>query len=113
MAEDNLLASTPPTPYYAVVFTSCRTAVDDEGYSATAERMLALAAEQDGYLGVESVRDGDGGGITVSYWRDLDAIARWRAATEHRQAQSGGRAKWYEQYRVRVCRVEREYGFGD
>jgi heme-degrading monooxygenase HmoA len=54
-----------------VIFSSLRTESDrDDG--AMAERMAALAAEQPGYLGVESARDGLG--ITVSYWRDLASI---------------------------------------
>ena len=76
-----------------------------------ADRMLQLAAQQDGYLGVESVRDADGTGITVSYWRDRDCIARWRAVTEHLAAQEQGRSHWYDRYHVRICLVEHEYGF--
>lgn len=59
-----MIANTPEPPYYAVIFTSERTDVD-EGYAAMAERMLALARTQPGFLGVESARDGVG--ITVSY----------------------------------------------
>ena len=80
------LASTPSPPYYAVVFTSVRTDVDGEGYARTAERMVQLATEQPGFLGVESARGSDGLGITVSYWDNLDAIRRWREHAEHRQA---------------------------
>lgn len=96
-------------PYYAVIFTSRRTPVD-AGYEEVAERMAALAAEQPGYLGIESVRDADGRGITVSYWRDLESIRAWRQHEEHLVAQARGRADWYEAYEVRVCRVEREHG---
>ncbi|WP_438019604.1 antibiotic biosynthesis monooxygenase [Sorangium sp. So ce315] len=96
-------------PYYAVIFTSRRTPGDD-GYGATGERMEALAREQPGFLGVESVRSADGHGITVSYWRDLESIRAWRQHEEHRAAQARGRAAWYEAYEVRVCRVERAYG---
>jgi heme-degrading monooxygenase HmoA len=99
-------ATTPKPPYYAVIFTSQRTSVDD-GYGAVADRMQELAAQQPGYLGVESSRDAAGLGITVSYWTSLEAIAGWRAQAEHRVAQAGGRAKWYEHFEVRVARVER------
>lgn len=58
------IAQTPEPPYYAVIFTSLR-AEGDQGYGAMAGRMLALAAMQPGFLGVESARDGVG--ITVSY----------------------------------------------
>jgi heme-degrading monooxygenase HmoA len=104
-------ARTPSPPYYAVIFTSVRTADDAEGYAATAARMVELAAAQPGFLGVESARDGDGVGITVSYWASLDAIRRWREHAEHRLAQAQGKALWYERFRLRVCRVEEDYGF--
>jgi heme-degrading monooxygenase HmoA len=102
------LAKTPEPPYYAVIFTSLRTAVD-EGYGAVADRMVELAAGQPGYLGVESVRGADGVGITVSYWASVEAIAAWRAHAEHRAAQHSGRAKWYEHFEVRIAKVERAY----
>lgn len=95
---------------YAVVFTSERT-VGDDGYAQTSEEMVALAAAQPGFLGVESARGEDGLGITVSYWRDEGAIRAWRAHADHLVAQRAGRQRWYRAYKVRVCRVEREYGF--
>lgn len=102
-----MLAETPTPPYYAVIFTSLRSEVE-EGYARTAARMLELAAEQPGYLGVESAREGLG--ITVSYWSDLEAIRRWKTQLDHREAQRLGREAWYSRYRVRIARVEREYG---
>lgn len=107
MAGPSELAGTPEPPYYAVIFSSLRTE-GDRGYGDTAARMLALAAEQPGFLGVESAREGLG--LTVSYWRDLDAIRQWKANAEHREAQRRGRAEWYADYRVRIARVERDYG---
>ena len=106
----NLLAATPTPPYYAVIFTSQRSAID-EGYNRMAQRMVELAAQQPGFLGVESARNASGLGITVSYWENMEAIARWKAQSEHRQAQQLGRDIWYERYRVRICKVEREHGF--
>ena len=99
-------ASTPEPPYYAVIFTSQRTDVDD-GYGAMGDRMVELASPQPGFLGVESTRDAGGLGITVSYWSSLEAIAAWRAHAEHRVAQSSGRRKWYAHFELRVARVER------
>ena len=101
----------PPAPYYAVIFSS--TLADDaEGYSTMADRMVALAKEQDGFLGVESAaRTSDGFGITVSYWRDLESIRRWKAQSEHAAAQKMGRDAFYRSYKLRIARVEREYGF--
>ncbi len=94
----------PDPPYYAVIFTSERTDRDD-GYAETARRMLALAAQQPGFLGVESARD-DALGITVSYWKDLAAIEAWRQDAEHLEAQRLGRKQWYRRYRLRIARVE-------
>lgn len=103
-------AATPAPPYYAVVFSSRRTPID-AGYARMAERMLELAAQQAGFLGTESARGADGFGITVSYWDSLDAIAQWKADSEHLAAQESGRRAWYAQYTVRVTRVERVYGW--
>jgi heme-degrading monooxygenase HmoA len=106
------IAKTPEPPYYAVVFTSSRTEADEEGYQRMAETMEQLAATQPGYLGIESARGADGLGITVSYWASLDAIRAWRENAEHRVAQRLGKERWYRAYELRVCRVERAYGFG-
>ena len=101
------IAATPRPPYYAVIFTSTRTDVD-EGYGETAERMLELASRQPGFLGVESAREEVG--ITVSYWADLESIKAWKAVAEHREAQSKGREKWYSAFKTRIALVERDYG---
>ena len=102
------IANTPQPPYYAVIFTSLRTE-GDNGYAAMAERMDALARQQPGFLGMESVRDGLG--ITIGYFRSLEDIAAWKRHVDHAEAQRRGRADWYSAYRVRIARVEREYGF--
>ncbi len=109
MKQQPQIAITPDPPYYAVIFTSLRTDIDD-GYAEMSGRMVELAAEQDGFLGVESARDGLG--ITVSYWRDLDSIRKWREHAEHRVAQQYGFEKWYRSFATRVCRVERDSYFG-
>jgi heme-degrading monooxygenase HmoA len=95
-------------PYYAVIFTALLTD-NIAGYIETAERMEELAKEQDGYLGIESARNIVG--ITVSYWRDLNAIIQWKNHVEHTEAREKGREQWYQQYQLRICKVEREYGF--
>ena len=107
MSHDEI-AKTPEPPYYAVIFTSLRTP-DGEGYDAMSGRMLKMAAEQPGYLGAESAREGVG--ITVSYWRSLEDIANWKRVAEHREAQRTGRERWYATFKTRVAKVERDYGF--
>jgi heme-degrading monooxygenase HmoA len=104
MSQD--IANTPPPPYYAVIFTNLRTAVD-EGYGDMAGKMVVLAAQQPGFLGVESVRDGLG--ITVSYWKDLESIRAWKAHAEHQLAQQLGHEKWYAAFKTRIAKVERDY----
>jgi heme-degrading monooxygenase HmoA len=101
------IASTPEPPYVAVVFTSLRTE-GDHGYAAMTTRMEQLAAEQPGYLGIESARDEVG--ITVSYWVDEDAAKAWKQVAAHLVAQRRGREAWYADYRVRVAVVHRDYG---
>jgi heme-degrading monooxygenase HmoA len=103
-----MIAQTPSPPYYAVIFTSLRTDAEQEAYSAMAEHMVELAAQQPGFLGMESVRDGLG--ITVSYWESLDAIRLWKMNSEHLVAQKYGRDKWYKTFKTRICKVERDYG---
>ena len=102
------IAETPVAPYYAVIFTSRRTE-GDQGYLKMAEAMLKLAECQQGYLGVESAREGLG--ITVSYWDSRESIAAWQRNASHLFAQQRGREMWYSEFKVRVCRVERDYAF--
>jgi heme-degrading monooxygenase HmoA len=92
------------------MFTSQRTD-GENGYGDMAARMVELASKQPGFLGVESVRDADGIGITVSYWESLDAIRNWKRNEEHLVAQAKGRSVWYQQFQLRICKVEREYRF--
>jgi len=109
LSEDGGIAKTPEPPYFAVIFTSVRTPDDASGYGEMSEVMLRLAAEQRGYLGVESAREEVG--ITVSYWRDLDSIREWKRHADHLIAQRTGRTTWYEAYTTRIARVERDYSF--
>lgn len=103
-----MIAKTPKPPYYAVVFTSIRTDSDFE-YAEMADKMLYLANKQEGFLGVESARSELG--ITVSYWESLEAIKKWKLHTEHTEAREKGRSMWYNAFKVRICKVEHEYGF--
>ncbi|MDQ3110192.1 MAG: antibiotic biosynthesis monooxygenase [Bacteroidota bacterium] len=103
-----MISNTPPPPYYAVIFTSIRTE-GENGCAEVAERMAELAQQQAGYLGHESARNETG--ITVSYWKDLESIRSWKMNTEHLFAQKKGREEFYSAYKVRIAKVEREYGF--
>ena len=102
------IANTPKPPYFAVIFTN-KTTGNMEGYEAMADRMVELAQQQPGYLGIESARNDIG--ITVSYWQDLESIKNWKQNTEHLRAQQSGRKQWYAAYTTRIALVERDYSF--
>ena len=102
------IANTPEPPYYAVIFTSHLTE-SDSSYTQTAEWIIELASQQPGFLGIESVRDDMG--ITVSYWSDIESIKAWKQNTEHLAAQKKGRDVWYKDFKIRIAKIERDYGF--
>jgi heme-degrading monooxygenase HmoA len=109
------MSATHPPPYYAVIFTSVRRTQPDDGYADTAAHMEELARQQPGFLGVDSARDPDGLGVTVSYWATEEAVRNWGRHAEHLLAQRSGREKWYTRYTLRVCKVElvRSFTRGD
>lgn len=95
-------------PYYAVIFTSIKIEAENN-YDDVAKRMVDLAAQQPGFIGVESARNEIG--ITISYWESLDAIKNWKNNAEHLIAQQLGKENFYQSYTTRICKVEREYSF--
>lgn len=99
-------------PYYAVIFSSIlKQKEDDDSYGEMATRMEKQAAMQTGYLGIESVRDANGTGITISYWENLDSIRAWKKNLDHQVAQDLGQSQWYQKYTVKICRVEDAYSW--
>jgi len=103
-----MIAKTPEPPYYAVIFTSERTE-GDNGYSEMADRMVQLAQKQEGFLGLESARKEIG--ISVSYWKDLESIRKWKQNADHLEAQQKGKSSWYKSYKTRIAKIERDYEF--
>jgi len=103
-----MIAKTPEPPYYAVIFTSVRSE-GDNGYAEITDKMMELAKEQPGFLGVESAREQLG--ITVSYWQDLESIQKWRENLDHQVARRKGKVDWYQQFTTRIAKVERDYSF--
>jgi heme-degrading monooxygenase HmoA len=98
-------------PYHACIFVDTRTHADHD-LAARAEEMVKLAEAQPGFLGLDSVRDADGLGILVSYWRDEPSVTAWREHATHATTRTDGRARpWYEALTVRVAKVERAYRF--
>lgn len=102
------ITQTPEVPYYAVIFTSTLSK-DTEGYEDMANKMVELTQQQPGFLGADSAREALG--ITVSYWQSLEAIASWKQQSEHLVAQKLGRERWYQNYSIRISKVERQYFF--
>lgn len=103
-----MIADTPKPPYYAVIFSSINTEHSLD-YSEMADKMVELAKQQNGFLGIESARNELG--ITVSYWQDLNAIKKWRENSEHTIAREKGRSEWYKAFKTRIALVEHDYEF--
>ncbi len=102
-------APLPDPPYWAVIFTAQRTAQDDGGYGAMADAIAKRALEQPGCIGMETTRDEDGLGITVSYWESEESLLAWKADAKHLVAQQLGKERWYSHYTLRVAKIERHY----
>jgi len=103
-----MIANTPKTPYYVVIFTSIRSNIEED-YASTAQKMTDLAKKQKGFLGVESAKEEIG--ITVSYWESLEAIKNWKMNVVHTEARNKGRSTWYKNFKVRIAKVTRDYEF--
>lgn len=97
--------------YYAVIFSSVRSKEHGDEYGMMAERMIELASEQSGFIGVESCRNDDGFGITVSYWESLEAIENWRNHSMHCEAKQRGKSSFCDEFKLRISKVisEREW----
>ena len=64
---------------------------------------------QAGYLGIDSVRDPTGLGVTVSYWESHAHAHAWRDQPEHAVIREAGRDRWYSHYSLHVAEVTRSY----
>lgn len=93
----------------AVIFVNQRTGADDVGYQAAAAAMDTLAAAQDGYCGIDTVRNDAGAGITISYWASEDSAKAWRDHPEHTAIRDAGRNRWYADYSLHVTSISRSY----
>ncbi len=69
----------------------------------------------DGFISIErfSSLTNEGKLVSLSFWRDADAVVAWRQATNHRKAQAKGRRDLFADYRLTVAQVERQYGLHD
>jgi heme-degrading monooxygenase HmoA len=93
----------------AVIFIAQRTKADDDGYAKASAAMDRLARQQPCYAGMDSVRDIDGLGITVSYWQNDAAAKAWRDNAEHTAIREQGRDIWYSSYSLHVAALSRSY----
>jgi len=84
-------------------------------YLDAAERLRPSLARVDGFLSIERFESLTEPGkiLSLSFWRDEEAVRTWRNVEEHRRAQSAGREAIFEDYRLRVARVLRDYGLHD
>jgi heme-degrading monooxygenase HmoA len=101
--------ATLPKGCISVIFVAQRTGEDAAGYAEAAAAMDVLAAQQPGYLGIDSVRGADGLGITVSYWQNDAAATAWRDHPTHAAIRDAGRDHWYSSYNLHVAEVTRSY----
>lgn len=104
------IAITPNPPYYAVIFSSKRTE-NEKGYNQMSKKMLELAQQQEGFLGIESVSEKNGFDLTISYWDSLKSIQNWREHAAHQTAKQKGKVDWYSMFKTRICKVEHDYEF--
>ncbi|WP_196890019.1 antibiotic biosynthesis monooxygenase family protein [Aureivirga sp. CE67] len=95
------------TNCYAVIFVSERTDFDEEGYQKMAVEIENLVHKQNGFLGLDFGKDEKR--ITISYWETLEDIKNWKNNPRHQKAIADGKAKWYKNYSLRICKIEKSY----
>jgi heme-degrading monooxygenase HmoA len=104
------LAENLATPYYAAVLDEARPDLADTRKGAPADQMVTLATRQPGFLGLETARNADGRRVTVSYWKDIDAIEGWKTVGD-RQIHARFGLGLAEACGIRVSRVDAPGGF--
>ena len=78
------LAENLTPPYYEAVLNETQGGLKDNEHVAPADEMVTLATRQSGFLGLETAQDKKGEQITVSYWKDADAIENWMNAGDEK-----------------------------
>lgn len=97
----------PRSNYYAVIFCSTKQEQRD-GYAEMDELTMKLAHEQEGFLGYESVNNGNTG-IFISYWENKEAVKHSIIPT-HKMAKDQAK-NWYKRYLSQICLVESSHEF--
>lgn len=99
----------------AVIFEVTPREGRQDDYLASAEGLRAHLQQLDGFLSIERFASLSQPGklLSLSFWRDEEAVARWRSLDVHRAAQAAGRSDIFTDYRLRVAAVVRDYGLHD
>lgn len=99
----------------AVIFEVTLAPGQRDAYLDMAARMRAHLDEVDGFVSVERFESLSAPGklLSLSVWRDEDALTRWRSLPAHRGAQARGRSDFFADYRLRVAGIIRDYGLHD
>lgn len=103
----NKVVDAPTPPYYAVI-APAELADDVRGYPELAAKLVELARQQPGFLGIESGFQ-KGFALAVSYWESLEAIQAWSVNAQHMMAKERGKTVWFRKYVTRIAKVERVY----
>ena len=96
----------------AVIFEVEPHAAHREDYFRIAAELRPLLDEIDGFISIERFQSLSEAGriLSLSFWRDEAAVARWRTLEAHRAAQAEGRVRIFREYRLRIAHVVRDYG---
>jgi len=96
----------------AVIFEVWPDAEHRQDYFDIAASLKSDLEKIDGFISVERFTSlvEEGKILSLSFWRDEDAVKRWRTHLEHRAAQRAGRGGIFRDYRLRVASVLRDYG---
>ena len=94
-----------------ILFRSKLTGQASEDYHAMNAELETLVRQNPGFIDVKSYTAQDGERLTVVWFRDEQSLAEWRNLARHREAQSTGRQKWYEYYKMEVASVVRSRSF--
>jgi heme-degrading monooxygenase HmoA len=96
----------------AVIFEAVPNPGKRDAYLDAAARLRPQLEKMDGFLAIERFESLTQPGkiLSLSFWRDEEAVRRWRNVEEHRRIQGAGRASIFADYRLRVAEVRRDYG---
>jgi heme-degrading monooxygenase HmoA len=99
----------------AVIFEVWIAPDRQQDYLAIAARLKPELERMDGFISIERFQSlsEEGKLLSLSFWRDEEAVKAWRNQAEHRKAQAKGRASIFRDYRLRVVSVLRDYGMND